>query len=49
MDDCCDGWHFGLLYDLDVCEGGCCGVEHFGVVCGLDAKDGSEALGLEVE
>ena len=47
MDDCCDGWHFGLLYDLDVGECGSCGVEHFCVVCGFDAVDAAEALCLE--
>ncbi len=46
--DCCDGWHFGLLYDLYVSEGGSCGVEHFCVVGGFNAKDGPEALCLEV-
>ena len=45
--DCSDGCHFGLLYDLQVCEGGC-GVGDFCVVSGFDAQDGSEALGLEV-
>ena len=35
--DCCDGGHFGLLYDLCVSEGGGCGVEHFCVVGGLNA------------
>ena len=45
---CCDGGHLGLLYDLGVGESGCCGVEYFCVIRGLDAKDGSEALCLEV-
>ncbi len=49
MDYCCDGGHFGLLYDLYVGEGGSCGVEYFCVVCRFDAQDGSEALCLEVE
>ncbi len=49
MYDCCDGGHFGLLYDLEVGEGGGCGVEDFCVVSGFDAKYGSEALRLEVE
>ena len=44
MNGCCDGGHFGLLYDLYVSEGGGCGVEHFCVVGGFDAKDGLEAL-----
>ena len=48
MYDCCDGGHFGLLYDLEVGECGGCGVEHFCVVCGFNAEDGSEALCLEV-
>ena len=48
MDDCCDGWHFGLLYDLYVSKGGSCGVDYFGVVCGFDAEYGAEAVGLEV-
>ena len=47
--DCFDGGHFGLLYDLNVSEGGCCGVGYLCVVGGFDAQYGFEALCLEVK
>ena len=38
MYDCCDGGHFGLLYDLEVCEDCCCGFEDLCVVGGFGVE-----------